>query len=256
MPFVVKPALSQTVWFRALAGGGLALLTGVIIRRVERVKLTRKIESLEQQRALEEERARLAAVMEATSDLVGFTDPNGKTLYINCAGMRLLGLQETDDVRGRLFAHFCPDWAARRLREVSMPAAIRDGIWGGETALLDRRGAEVPCSQVLVAHKTADGAVNFLSTILRDISEQRRNEESLKKTEYEGRQARQRFEDLIHSVEGIVWEADAKTFKFTFVSDQAERLLGYPCQEWLDQATFWADHIHPEDRDRAVKYCI
>lgn len=61
----------------------------------------------------------------------------------------------------------------------------------------------------------------------------------------------QRFMDLVNSVEGIVWEADAETLVFSFVSDQAERVLGYPTKRWLNEATFWKDRVHPEDRDYA-----
>ena len=68
--------------------------------------------------------------------------------------------------------------------------------------------------------------------------------------------ATQRFEDLVNSIEGIVWEADARTFQFSFVSRQAERVLGYPAAQWLEEPTFWRDHIHPEDRDAAVNACI
>ncbi len=65
----------------------------------------------------------------------------------------------------------------------------------------------------------------------------------------------QQFADLVNSIEGIVWEADAQTFAFTFVSEQAERVLGYPMERWLKEPTFWKDHLHPEDRDRAVQFC-
>jgi PAS domain S-box-containing protein len=67
--------------------------------------------------------------------------------------------------------------------------------------------------------------------------------------------AQQRFRDLVNSVEGIVWEADAQTFQFLFVSKQAERILGYPVERWLSEPTFWADHLHPDDRERAVQFC-
>jgi PAS domain S-box-containing protein len=67
--------------------------------------------------------------------------------------------------------------------------------------------------------------------------------------------AQQRFRDLVNTLEGIVWEADAETFAFSFVSDQAERILGYPVERW-SEPTFWRDHLHPEDRDRVVKYCV
>ena len=55
---------------------------------------------------------------------------------------------------------------------------------------------------------------------------------------------------------GIVWEADPATFCFTFVSIQAEHILGYPVHQWLNNPAFWPDHIHPEDRERAVAYCV
>ena len=38
--------------------------------------------------------------------------------------------------------------------------------------------------------------------------------------------AQQRFVDLVNSLEGIVWEADANTFAFSFVSEQAEAFAG------------------------------
>ena len=37
---------------------------------------------------------------------------------------------------------------------------------------------------------------------------------------------KQKLETLVNSIDGIVWEADGETFQFTFVSPQAERILG------------------------------
>jgi PAS domain S-box-containing protein len=65
-----------------------------------------------------------------------------------------------------------------------------------------------------------------------------------------------RYETLVNSLDGIVWEADPRTFQFTFVSRQAERLLGYPVQRWLVEPGFWRDHLHPDDRDWAVSLCL
>lgn len=60
-----------------------------------------------------------------------------------------------------------------------------------------------------------------------------------------------RFETLLHNVDGIVWELDLSTNRFTFVSRQAERILGYPLAQWKD-LNFWADHLHPDDRALAL----
>ena len=68
-------------------------------------------------------------------------------------------------------------------------------------------------------------------------------------------QTRRKYADLVNNVEGIVWEADARTFQFTFVSAQAERMLGYPVAQWLSEPGFWANHVHSEDRAAALNYC-
>jgi len=69
------------------------------------------------------------------------------------------------------------------------------------------------------------------------------------------REAGRRREDLVNSIDGIVWEGDAERRRFTFVSVRAETLLGYPVSRWLADPSFWQDHIHPEDRERVLSYC-
>ncbi|HWP34099.1 MAG TPA: PAS domain-containing protein, partial [Thermodesulfobacteriota bacterium] len=65
-----------------------------------------------------------------------------------------------------------------------------------------------------------------------------------------------RFHDLVEGLDAIVWEADAATFRFTFVSRQAEAILGYPVAQWLTEPDFWVKHLHPDDRARAVAFCL
>lgn len=67
--------------------------------------------------------------------------------------------------------------------------------------------------------------------------------------------AEQRFHDILQGLHAIVWEADAQTWQFTFVSQRATEILGYPVEYWLTQPNFWVNHIHPEDRERSITYC-
>jgi signal transduction histidine kinase len=62
-----------------------------------------------------------------------------------------------------------------------LPALLRDGRWTGEAVLLARDGREVPVSVVAVAHRAADGAVEFLSAIVRDMTERKRTEAELRR---------------------------------------------------------------------------
>lgn len=66
----------------------------------------------------------------------------------------------------------------------------------------------------------------------------------------------QHYEALINTANGIIWEVNARNFQFVFVSKQAEDIFGYPVHQWISEPTFWKDHIHPDDREAAIAYCI
>ncbi|HKJ86897.1 MAG TPA: PAS domain-containing protein, partial [Gammaproteobacteria bacterium] len=61
------------------------------------------------------------------------------------------------------------------------------------------------------------------------------------------RQARH-FRTLLDGVEAVVVEGDPGTLQLTYVSQEAGNLLGYPLEEWF-RPGFWAEHVHPEDRE-------
>ncbi|CAN1212761.1 hypothetical protein TUMEXPCC7403_21320 [Tumidithrix helvetica PCC 7403] len=68
------------------------------------------------------------------------------------------------------------------------------------------------------------------------------------------RESQKQYQDLVNLLPNMFWEADPLTNRMTFVSPQAERIFGYPCDRWLE-VDFWCDIIHPDDRDRVMAYC-
>ncbi|MGC2235423.1 MAG: MEDS domain-containing protein [Pyrinomonadaceae bacterium] len=80
-----------------------------------------------------------------------------------------------------------------------------------------------------------------------EIAERRRIEAAEK-------ESRQMYESLVQSIDGIIWEANSENFQLTFISKQAERILGYPLQQWLTP-NFWINHLHPDDR-WVVDFCM
>ena len=126
----------------------------------------------------ESEKSRLISILEATSDLVGIADINGNNLYLNQAGQELLHIPASEANKFHISEVTAP--AMLSILETEMfPKALRDGIWSGETILLSRSGEEIPASQVLMTHKNAQGEVEFLSTIIRDIRDSKRKSEAL-----------------------------------------------------------------------------
>ncbi|HKE98051.1 MAG TPA: ATP-binding protein [Actinomycetes bacterium] len=55
---------------------------------------------------------------------------------------------------------------------------------------------------------------------------------------------------LVAELGAIVWEAEGWGGAFTFVSQGAQRLLGYPLDRW-NEPDFWINRIHPNDRAAA-----
>jgi PAS domain S-box-containing protein len=56
-------------------------------------------------------------------------------------------------------------------------------------------------------------------------------------------------------VGAILWRADPETLQFTYVSPQAQAILGYWLERWTGETSFWKKSIHPDDRERVVSVC-
>ncbi|SIS95279.1 PAS domain S-box protein [Belliella pelovolcani] len=62
-------------------------------------------------------------------------------------------------------------------------------------------------------------------------------------------------DDLINTINGIVWEAQIQPILFTYISPQTLDILGYSSEDWLHEG-FWESKIHPSDRDFTLRYFL
>jgi diguanylate cyclase (GGDEF)-like protein/PAS domain S-box-containing protein len=188
-------------------------------------------------------RGRLAAIIEATPDSVSTFTPEGRMLYINAAGRRMLGIGQADDITGLMLADCFPEWVGTVLAKAALPAAARDGIWMGETALRGRDDREIPVSQVIITHGDGNGPVNFVSSIARDIGE---------RIELESRLTRSRdfhlklFQHFPH----MVWRS-AINGNFDYFNQTWLDFAGRKLEQELGDG--WAAGMHPDDLDRCRK---
>jgi PAS domain S-box-containing protein len=158
-------------------------VSSVLDSQGERIGFIAVQNDITERKLTEKERERLVAILDATPDFVAIADPQGRALYLNSAGRKLLGIGP-DEVLSRLrMADGHPEWARRLILETAIPAVVRDGVWKGEVAFLDREGREVPFSHVILAHQGPDGQVTFFSTISRDLSEQKSLEAQLRQSQ-------------------------------------------------------------------------
>lgn len=158
-----------------------------------------------------------AEIVGAAPCYVGISDVNGQKLYINRSGREMIGIGENEDVSGKFIADFHPAWARSNVMDVGIPAAARDGIWKGESALLTADGREVPISQIIIAHKTPGGAVEKFSTIMCDIAQVKESEEW--------------YRALFEEASVAITLADAGTGALLDFNREMERLSGWEKSE-------------------------
>jgi len=215
----------------------------VILFQLYRRDLQRRDQT---QHALRESEERYRRLVELSPNAIA-VHHRGKIVFINDAGARLLGADSPSDLLGRSVMEFVDpgnrDNVELRLRQ-TRDEQILDPIREQRLIRLDGRAVDAEVTVIPFSYR-GEPAVQI---VCRDLTERKQVEEALEET-------KRNYESLVHSVDGIVWEADARTFRFTFVSKQAERLLGYPVEKWLREPMFWQDHLHAEDRERAVAYC-
>ncbi|MEX0908843.1 MAG: PAS domain S-box protein, partial [Gemmatimonadaceae bacterium] len=63
---------------------------------------------------------------------------------------------------------------------------------------------------------------------------------------------RRRFDQILDSVDAVVWEWDARLGKLDYVNSRVESMFGFPAERWRGDLKFWESRIHPHDRDRVV----
>ena len=202
------------------------------------------VRDVTERRTAEAERARLTAILESTSDVVSTCTPEGQLTYVNNAGRRILGWAGDEAACAHSIADAHPEWALRLIQEEGIPAAIEAGRWSGETAVLGRGGAEIPVSQVIMAHASEGGEVEYMSTIIRDLSERKRTVEALRESE-------ERFRDLYENAPNAYFSIGADGCLRT-CNRRAGELLGYGVDELIGRPVMDLYAETPDGKERAA----
>ncbi len=190
---------------------------------------------------LRRESARLVRIIEATTDFVGMSTADARVLFINAAGRKMLGLQPIEPLPDHVSTCH-PEWANEIVLNEALPTAMREGFWQGETALAAGQGQETPVSQVVLAHAGADGTTEFFSTIMRDLSERKREE--VARIEWANR-----YDAAIRASGQVLFDWNSKTGEITYAGDLV-RLLGYSAAEMGGGLETFRSLIHPFDLER------
>lgn len=122
-------------------------------------------------RQAEEDRSRLAAIAEKTSDLVGVIDADGWLVFANAAARAAHGLgDELDRIHASTL--FTPESNELFLREV-FPELQAGRSWSGELSMYSPEGRVMRVWQSIAAHHGVDGELHHISAVGRDVTAQK-----------------------------------------------------------------------------------
>jgi diguanylate cyclase (GGDEF)-like protein/PAS domain S-box-containing protein len=141
------------------------------------------IDDITERRETQQARRMLAAILEASVDFVATCLPGGMVTYLNPAARRMSGLAADADVTRTSVADYYTPEVFRHLQQQAVPAALKDGLWIGESTVLDRDKREIPVNHMIIAHKGADGAIEYFSSVMHDISAARDAQQALRDSE-------------------------------------------------------------------------
>jgi len=181
----------------------------------------------------------LRILVDTLPDHVYVKDTDGRYILNNFAHARALGAASPEEAAGKSDFDFYPEELAERYR-ADEHEVIRSGrpLVDKEQSNLDEEDNRRWHSITRVPLRDGNGEILGLLGVTRDVTEREQVEEELRGLQRE-------YEELVGSVDAIIWKGDARPLRFTFVSHQAEAILGYPIERWTVEPSFWRDHIHP-----------
>ena len=143
------------------------------------------VDVTERKRA-ELERRRLASLVEQAADLMAITDLSGGTpIYLNKAGLRMVGFDSWEEASGRRGIHYIFPGDRQFVNEVLWPTVLEKGSWSGEMSFRHfKTGDPIPIlySAFRIDDPETGQPVN-VGNVCRDITELKRAEEKLRASE-------------------------------------------------------------------------
>ncbi|MBE0657871.1 MAG: PAS domain S-box protein [Bryobacteraceae bacterium] len=173
-------------------------------------------------------------VWERSIDPMRLVDMDGRFVRVNDAFVRLFG-KPREELIGEPFDCIYDEKLRPLLRRrlealktrevVELREEVRAELWDGRQLWLDISTGIIEI-----------GSAQMVLSIMRDVTERRRNEENLVKSE-------RRFAQAAESTREMIWEVDQSGL-YTYVSDAVTRMLGYSPEEIVNKIYYY--DLHPE----------
>ena len=194
----------------------------------------------------------LAASEERYRQLVEFAPDaiaihcEGRVVYINPAGIKMVGAQGAEQIIGRPALDFVhPDYHQVVIERMRQGIEQRISLPPLEEKFLRLDGSVIDV-EVTAIPRTYQGKP-AVQVVIRDITERRQAEASL-------REAEEKYRTLVEQVPAAVYiDGIDETSSTIYVSPHVTAMTGYSPEEWQAAPELWVKLLHPEDLERVLE---
>ncbi|RZN37722.1 MAG: PAS domain S-box protein [Methanophagales archaeon ANME-1-THS] len=195
-------------------------------------------------RQAEEEINKLLATIETAKEAINITSADGRITYTNDAMEKLFGY-EKGELLGKHPSILNAGPASEEMTKEIIETIQREGYWEGEIHNKRKDGSEfISYARISALKDKAGRIIHYLST-QHDITERKKMQEALRKSETEYRAL---FETTGHA-KAIVEE----DMTISRINKEFELISGYSKAE-IEGKKKWTDFVAIEDRERITEY--
>jgi PAS domain S-box-containing protein len=193
---------------------------------------------------LRESEDRYRRLVELSPDAICI-ERDGRVVFINSAGVKLLGATYPDEIIGEPMLRFiAPEYhddVRSRMADLGEGA---ESVPFRERRYVRMDGTTVDVEAAATSFKM--GQVTAAQVIIHDLTERKRAESEL-------RAAETRFRRLVEQLPAITYIAGfGPAGRWTYVSPQVEVILGFTPEEWMSDPGLWFSRLHPDDAKKTL----
>ena len=193
-------------------------------------------------KSMEGELGRLAAIVKHAGEMVNLATPDGRMVFLNEAGGRLLGI-DPEGVESACIADVVPDHLRELVEEVILPTLLDGGTWAGELQYrnLKTGGITDVFATTFSIKDPVTGEPTFLANVSLDITDRKRAEKAL-------HESQARLSAALDASGAGAWDWNLKTGEVEYEEVSMQR-LGYSAAELPRTAAGWAALAEPNDTE-------
>ena len=102
-------------------------------------------------------------------------------------------------------------------------------------------------------HKTKKQLVEEVEVLRKQLAKLKRAETKRQRVEKTLKRTNERLNYLLTSTSAAIYTAKTSgDYGATSITENIKQMTGYEPREFIENSSFWIDHVHPEDRERIL----